>query len=302
MHSGFAALRTFLPMDFTARFGPPGMLLSPVGADIDRVLEIWAECRQRHCRPGPFLFGSFTMADAMFAPVCSRFTTYAIPLDPQSRTYVAYMMALPAMQEWGRGAAAEVARSAAEAPPAAEEFWDDEPVTPAPKAALAVPEIKIEPAPAPKTVVEAPRPVPVALETAPMRPFEPHAPSPWSPRPEEPAPKTVVEGPRPVPVLPETALMRPPEPPAPKPVVAQPELPPTRIEPRPAAPPPPPPRAVTPAEPPPTRVEPRPAEPERPYTPPPYAEQAPDELRRGPRPIPSTIMVKPIGDGTRRRR
>ena len=186
MHSGFAALRTFLPMDFTARFGPPGMLLSPVGADIDRVLEIWAECRERHCRPGPFLFGSFTIADAMFAPVCSRFTTYAIPLDPQSRTYVAYMMALPAMQEWGRGATAEVARSAAEAPPAAEEFWDDEPATPPPKVALAVPEVKIEPAPAPKTVVEAPRPVPVPLETAPMRPLEPPAPKPVVARPEEP--------------------------------------------------------------------------------------------------------------------
>jgi glutathione S-transferase len=58
MHSGFVALRTFLPMDFTGRFGPPGMLLAAVERDIDRVLAVWTECRRNAARHGPFLFGS----------------------------------------------------------------------------------------------------------------------------------------------------------------------------------------------------------------------------------------------------
>ncbi|HEX6011259.1 MAG TPA: glutathione S-transferase family protein, partial [Geminicoccaceae bacterium] len=108
MHSGFQALRTFLPMDFAARFDPPGRLLAPVQADVARILEIWTECRLRHGRAGPFLFGTFTIADAMFAPVCSRFATHAVPIDPLSQAYVDHVMALPAMLEWGRAAAAEV--------------------------------------------------------------------------------------------------------------------------------------------------------------------------------------------------
>ena len=89
MHSGFAALRTFLPMDFTARFGPPGRLLTPVAADIEPDRRDLDRVPARAtARAGPFLFGAFTIADAMFAPVCSRFTTYAVPLDPLAQAYV----------------------------------------------------------------------------------------------------------------------------------------------------------------------------------------------------------------------
>ena len=59
MHSGFSALRTFLPMDFAARFGPPGRLASAVDADVRRIIEIWAECRRGKDVAGPFLFGAF---------------------------------------------------------------------------------------------------------------------------------------------------------------------------------------------------------------------------------------------------
>lgn len=108
MHSGFSAMRTFLPMDFTARFGPPGRLLRAVQDDIDRIVAIWSECRYHYGAGGPFLFGPFTIADAMFAPVCSRLVTYAIPVAGLAAAYVDTMMRLPAMQEWGHGALAEV--------------------------------------------------------------------------------------------------------------------------------------------------------------------------------------------------
>ena len=110
MHSGFAALRTFLPMDFTARFGPPGKLLEPgrrrhrAGArDLGRM--------SRAALPAP---GRSCSAHSPSPTRCSRPSARASPPTPsrsirQSRAYVAYMMALPAMQEWGRGATAEVA-------------------------------------------------------------------------------------------------------------------------------------------------------------------------------------------------
>jgi glutathione S-transferase len=176
MHSGFSALRTFLPMDFTARFDPPGRLLAPVERDIERIMALWTDCRRAATEPGPFLFGGFTIADAMFAPVCSRFTTYAVPLSSAAQAYVGQMMGLPAMREWGRLAQAELTAG--------------EPVATRPRSSAT--------------------PVPVPVRA-----------------PEPPAP---------------------PETPEAKPLACE------------------------------------------------------DELRPGPRPIPSTIMVKPIGDGTRRRR
>ncbi len=108
MHSGFSALRTFLPMDFCARFDPPGRLLAPVERDIERIMALWTDCRRAATESGPFLFGAFTIADAMFAPVCSRFTTYAVPLSSAAQAYVGQMMGLPAMREWGRLAQAEL--------------------------------------------------------------------------------------------------------------------------------------------------------------------------------------------------
>lgn len=105
MHSGFAALRSAMPMNVKARHHD-FKVFSGAQADIDRVCQVWHECLTR--QPGPFLFGDRpTMADAMYAPVCSRFTTYDVALDPTSRAYVATMLALPEMAEWTRSAEAE---------------------------------------------------------------------------------------------------------------------------------------------------------------------------------------------------
>lgn len=109
MHGGFTELRRFLPMDVTARFTPPGRLLTGVAAEVRRVAEIWHDCRGRFGQGGPFLFGAYTVADAMMAPVCTRFVTYALPLDELCQAYVEHVTGLPAMLEWAEGAAAEVA-------------------------------------------------------------------------------------------------------------------------------------------------------------------------------------------------
>jgi glutathione S-transferase len=187
MHSGFADLRTFLPMDFTARFDPPGRLLAPVERDVERIVALWAECRRAAPESGPFLFGRFTIADAMFAPVCSRFVTYAVRLPSAAEAYVGQMMGLPAMRDWGRLAQAEL--SAGGAFPTAQTSERSQPA----------------PAPPPPVSARAPEPL--------------------------------------LPSVPE----------------------------------PPPPSG-------------------------PESTSAEDPMRRGSRPIPSTIMIKPIGDGTRRRR
>ncbi len=98
MHGGFAALRSALPVNLHA-FRPNFPVWSGVRADIARVTEIWRECLADS--GGPFLFGArMTLADAMFAPVCTRFTTYDVDLDPVSEAYRDRIMALPFMQEW----------------------------------------------------------------------------------------------------------------------------------------------------------------------------------------------------------
>lgn len=99
MHAGFPTLRNLCPMDLcvptsTAEI-PPELLV-----EIERVKTIWNDCRARFGENGPFLFGRFSIADAMFAPVVSRCTTYALPLDPVSARYSEAIWALPAMQEW----------------------------------------------------------------------------------------------------------------------------------------------------------------------------------------------------------
>jgi glutathione S-transferase len=99
MHAGFAALRNDLTMDLTRPIGPTA--IGPEAkAEIDRVLALWNDCRQRFGAGGPFLFGRWTIADAMYAPVATRFRTYGIHLDPVSAQYVGAVLALPAMQEW----------------------------------------------------------------------------------------------------------------------------------------------------------------------------------------------------------
>jgi glutathione S-transferase len=99
MHSGFPALRQNLPMesgqDFPDFTPPPD-----AQADIDRVQAIWRDCRQRFGATGDFLFGRWSMADAMFAPVVFRFESYRVARDPVCEAYMQAMLALPGMQQW----------------------------------------------------------------------------------------------------------------------------------------------------------------------------------------------------------
>lgn len=232
MHSGFQRLRTFMPMDVTARFGPPGRLLTQVEADVRRVLEIWTDCRRRFGQNGPFLFGRFSIADAMYAPVCSRFTTYAVPLDPVSQAYVEQVMHLPAMLEWAEAAWAEVS-DAVEPEHAG---------------------TRMEPAATPQRLPASFAPeLPPAADTAPRGASV----SVGSAMGGEPAPSRPQAAARPAPAT-----------------------------------------AGQPSYPPGLHPKPQPA-----YAPAPVdAPPQPPEEPRTHRPIPSTIMIKPIGDGTRRRR
>ena len=76
-------------------------------ANVARIQDIWAECHRRYGGQGPFLFGGFSGADAMYAPVVHRFRTYAIPVRPEAQPYVDAMLSLPAFQEWTRDGLAE---------------------------------------------------------------------------------------------------------------------------------------------------------------------------------------------------
>lgn len=106
MHSGFAAMRAALPMNLKGQF--PGLKVwSRAQADIDRVCAIWRECLAES--GGPFLFGERTMADAMYAPVVTRFMTYDVKLEPKLASYASTIMAMPEMQEWIEAAKAEPA-------------------------------------------------------------------------------------------------------------------------------------------------------------------------------------------------
>jgi len=108
MHAGFTALRQNMGMDIRA--AKPGQGRTPeVDADIARILAIWESCRARFAPGGPFLFGAFSIADAMYAPVIWRFRTYAVALSPAAQAWSEAMLALPAMREWQAGALAEAA-------------------------------------------------------------------------------------------------------------------------------------------------------------------------------------------------
>lgn len=106
MHSGFAALRNECGMNLHRPVGPVA-LSADTKANIARIEEIWLECRARYGKSGPFLFGAFSGADAMFAPVVHRFRTYAIEVALEAKGYMATMMALPAFQQWTREGLAE---------------------------------------------------------------------------------------------------------------------------------------------------------------------------------------------------
>lgn len=97
IHSGFTTLRASLPVNIKGYFAN-FKIWSRAQADIDRVCTIWRECLNRS--GGPFLFGERSMADAMYAPVVTRFATYDVKLDPQLAAYAAMILAMPEMQEW----------------------------------------------------------------------------------------------------------------------------------------------------------------------------------------------------------
>ena len=106
MHSGFMELRTHMPMNCNKRFPGKGHT-TEVLQDVARIVGIWQDCRAMHAASGHFLFGHFTIADAMYAPVVLRFRTYAVDLPAESQAYADAILALPAMQEWLAAAAAE---------------------------------------------------------------------------------------------------------------------------------------------------------------------------------------------------
>ena len=104
MHSGFVALRSEFPMNVRSSF--PGRDISAAAqADINRIMAIWRQCRGRFGEGnGDFLFGRFTIADAMYAPVVSRFRTYRVDLEREADAYCETVTAMPAMQEWAAAA------------------------------------------------------------------------------------------------------------------------------------------------------------------------------------------------------
>ena len=106
MHAGFVPLRRHLPMNMWR----PVMrrdLTPEVQANVRRIEAMWADCRTRHGAGGPFLFGPFGAADAMYAPVVARFHTYAVEVNALARTYMDAVMDLPAWREWQTQALAE---------------------------------------------------------------------------------------------------------------------------------------------------------------------------------------------------
>jgi glutathione S-transferase len=104
MHSGFVSLRQALPMNIKGHF-PGFKVWSKAEADIERIKTIWNECLARH--RGPFLFGTPTIADAMYAPVVSRFRTYDISLSGPARDYAERIWEWPPVVEWREAALAE---------------------------------------------------------------------------------------------------------------------------------------------------------------------------------------------------
>ena len=107
MHSGFPDLRDQLSMDFARELKLPE-LRPATESQIARILASWESALDRHGDAGGFLFGSFSIADCMYAPVVSRFRTYGVALPAPLEAYCERMMALPAMVDWGRASKAEV--------------------------------------------------------------------------------------------------------------------------------------------------------------------------------------------------
>lgn len=107
MHAGFAKLRTAMPMNL--KFKLKGKPATPeVQREIDRVVEIWCEARTQFAHgDGPWLFGDFSIADAMYAPIACRLDIYNVPLPPLAAAYVQTVLSHPAMVEWAATALQE---------------------------------------------------------------------------------------------------------------------------------------------------------------------------------------------------
>ena len=106
MHSGFVPLRKHMPMNLRASY--PGAGLEPgVEEDIERITKIWEECRTSFGAGGDLLFGNFTIADAFYAPIVSRFRTYGVTPRGVAGDYMDAVWALPAMQDWAAKAREE---------------------------------------------------------------------------------------------------------------------------------------------------------------------------------------------------
>jgi len=99
MHSGFSEIRSRLPMNCRAT-GRRVEMTDPLRGEIARIEQIWAGCRQRHAATGPWLFGEFSVADCMFAPVAFRFRTYGIGLSKAAQEYMQKMLGAEAMLQW----------------------------------------------------------------------------------------------------------------------------------------------------------------------------------------------------------
>ncbi|CUA84111.1 Glutathione S-transferase [Chelatococcus sambhunathii] len=106
MHAGFSALRSACPMNLGKKYA--AMDLGPqVARDVARAAFAWREARERFGAEGPFLFGAFTAADAMYAPVVTRLETYSFPVDAATRAYMDAVLDLPAFRAWREDALAE---------------------------------------------------------------------------------------------------------------------------------------------------------------------------------------------------
>jgi glutathione S-transferase len=98
MHAGFMPLRRHFPMNMRSVFDRA--IIPEIQGDIDRVAALWHDCRHRFGAGGDFLFGRLTIADAMYAPVVSRFRTFKVPLNAEAEAYATAITAWPAYQEW----------------------------------------------------------------------------------------------------------------------------------------------------------------------------------------------------------
>jgi len=99
MHSGFLSLRNTLHMNCRKHM-TFARISEPLRADINRICGIWKSCQEKHSVSGPFLFGGFTIADAMYAPVVLRFNSYGIDVGETEKEYMNSILSLDSMQEW----------------------------------------------------------------------------------------------------------------------------------------------------------------------------------------------------------